>query len=178
MQPNSANLIPLAIPVPPDPLLEQAVGYTRNARYFATWWQPEGDEAMVSDGIVTATGQWIGYLAFVEHSRVYPELSKYELGASDCNAQYWLVIDREEHKAYVTSPMDAQKFLTSQWPEEAITLDPAQMDQLFEALDRWFAEDRQATVGDVLAWMETNRIAVAALQAWLNETEITTRNTQ
>jgi hypothetical protein len=65
----------------------------------------------------------------------------------------------------------------AKWPEEAITLNPAQMDQLLEALDRWLAEDRQATVGDVLAWMEANRKAVAALQVWLNETEITTRNT-
>jgi hypothetical protein len=177
METNAANLNPLSIPVPPVPLLEEALGYTRKARFFATWWQPEGDEAMVSDGIVTATGEWVGYLAYVEHPRIDPELSRYELGASDCPAQFWLVIDRVECKAYVARPADAQKFLAGQWPEEAITLNPAQMDQLLEALDRWLVEDRQATVGDVLAWMEANQKAVAALQAWLNEMEITTRNT-
>ncbi|NMC84435.1 MAG: hypothetical protein GYA58_04030 [Anaerolineaceae bacterium] len=177
MEINTANLIPLSVPVPPVPLLEEALGYTRKARFFATWWQPEGDEAMVSDGIVTATGQWIGYLAYIEHPRIYSELCRYELGASDCPAQFRLVIDRVERKGYVARPADAQKFLARQWPEEATTLNPAQMDQLLEALDRWLAEDRQATIGDVLAWMEANQNAVAALQAWLNETEITTRNT-
>jgi len=176
METKMENLIPLAIPVPPDPLLEQAVGYTRKARFFATWWQPEGDEAMVSDGIVTATGQWMGYLAYVEHSRVYPGLMTYELGASDCSAEFWLVIDREERKAFVARPWEAQKFLASQWPETSISLKPEQMDELIAALDRWLSEDRNATVGDVLEWMEANRKAVEALQDWLNEPEKTTRS--
>jgi hypothetical protein len=157
--------------------LEEALGYARGARYFATWWQPEGDEAMISDGFVTAMGQWIGFLAYVEHPRIDPELSHYELGASDCPAQFWLVIDREDRKAYVARPADAQKFLVSQWPEEATLLNPVQLDQILEALDRWLAEDRQATVGDVMAWMEANQKAAAALRAWLDEMEITTRRT-
>ena len=174
---NNANLTPLSIPVPPEPRLEQAVGYNGKARFFATWWQPEGDEAMVGDGIMTSTGQWMGYLAYVEHARVYSELMNYELGASDCPAEYWLLIDRQERKAYVTSPEGAQKFLASQWPEEEITLSPAQMDEMLATLDRWLAEDRQATVGELLAWMEANQKAIAALKTWLNEAEITPRMT-
>jgi len=45
-----------------------------------------------------------------------------------------------------------------------------------EALDRWLSEDRNATVGDVLEWMEANRKAVEALKDWLNEPEKTTRS--
>ena len=54
------TLTVLAIPVPPEPILEQAVGYRndRNAHYLALWWEPCGDEAMVSDGFITFTGHW------------------------------------------------------------------------------------------------------------------------
>ena len=177
MDDSTKTLIPIDMPVPPDPLLEQALGYTRQARYIATWWQPEGDEAMISDGIVTATGQWMGYLAYIEHPRVYPALTPYELGASDCPAEFWLVIDRDERKAFVARPWEAQKFLSRQWPEAQISLKPEQMGDLMEALDRWLAEDRNATVGEVLEWMEANRKAVDTLKNWLNDTEMITRNT-
>lgn len=177
MDMNSTDLTLLTIPVPPEPLLEQAIGYNGKARFFATWWQPAGDEAMVSDGVMSAIGQWMGYLAYVEHARVYPELTNYELGASDCPAEYWLIVDRLERKAFVTQPAAAQKFLASQWPQQSLTLDAASMDKVVEALDRWLAEDRQATVADVLAWMEANQKAIAALQTWLNATEITPRMT-
>ena len=177
MKTNTTNLIPLAIPVPPDPLLEKALGYTRQARFFATWWQPEGDEAMVSDGAVTATGQWMGYLAYVQHPRVHPALGNYELGGSDGSAEFWLVIDREERKAFVARPREAQKFLAGQWPEAAVSLKPEQMNALMEALDRWLAESHNATVGEVLEWMEANQKAVEALKNWLNDTEMMTRIT-
>lgn len=50
-------------PVPPEPILENAVGYhnQRGARHIALWWEPAGDEVMVSDGFVTFTGHWPGY---------------------------------------------------------------------------------------------------------------------
>ena len=49
------TLTVLAIPVPPEPILEQVVGYRndRNAHYLALWWEPYGVEAMVSDGFIT-----------------------------------------------------------------------------------------------------------------------------
>ena len=48
-------MLQLNIPVPPAPLLEQAMGYQnyRNAHFLALWWEPCGDEVMVSDGLVT-----------------------------------------------------------------------------------------------------------------------------
>ena len=92
-----------AIPVPPSPVLEQAVGYENNkgARYLALWWEPGGDEAMVSDGYVTFTGHWPGYLAYVHHPSVYPYLVTYNLGSSDDLAEYRLVIDLQERQAFV-----------------------------------------------------------------------------
>ena len=63
---------PLNIPVPPEPILEQAVGFQndRNVRYLALWWEPAGDEAMLSDGFVTFTGHWPGYMAFIHHKSI------------------------------------------------------------------------------------------------------------
>ncbi|HMN13796.1 MAG TPA: hypothetical protein PKD55_15900, partial [Bellilinea sp.] len=56
-QSNGWNLIPLSIPVPPAPLLEQAVGYPRGegARYLALLWEACGDEGMVSDRYISFT---------------------------------------------------------------------------------------------------------------------------
>ena len=80
----------LNIPVPPAPVLEQAVGYRnyRGARYLALWWAPCGDEAMVSDGLVTFTGLWPGYLAYVQHRAVHPQVAAYHLGSSEDPAEY------------------------------------------------------------------------------------------
>ena len=58
---NQMTVLP--IPVPPAPILEQAVGYQndRHARFLALWWEPCGDEVMVSDGFVTFTGSDVFY---------------------------------------------------------------------------------------------------------------------
>ena len=74
---NGWDLISLPIPVPPSPLLERAVGYQREqeARFLALWWEPCGDEVMVSDGYISFTGHWPGYLTYVQHPRIYPHLA-------------------------------------------------------------------------------------------------------
>src|SRR5512133_3103442 len=118
MLPNE-TFTPLTIPVPPDPLLEQALGYTGQARFFATWWEPCGDEAMVSDGRTTATGEWQGFLAYVQHPIIYPALYRVDLGSSETEAKAWLGIDRQERKACIAKPKDARAFLAQQWPQSA-----------------------------------------------------------
>ena len=104
------QLTQLDIPVPPAPILEQAVGYenTHNARYLSLWWEPAGDEAMVSDGFVTFTGHWAGYLAFIHHKLLYHHLAIYNLGSSDDPAEYRLVVDLQERKAYIAKTCDAE----------------------------------------------------------------------
>jgi hypothetical protein len=46
-------------------LLKADEGYPDDAgaRYLALWWKCSGDEAMLSDGSMTTTGNWEGYLA-------------------------------------------------------------------------------------------------------------------
>lgn len=171
MNTNTANLIPLTVPVPPEPLLEDALGYTGKARYFAAWWQPEGDESMTGDGLTTTTGQWMGYLSYIQHARVAPMLMNYCLGSSDGPADHWLIFDRQERKAYIALRHAAQKFLSSQWPTPTSPINAKTLEELGHVINRWLSADNDVTVADVLAWMESNRKAVAALDTWLDEQE-------
>ncbi len=170
MLPNE-TFTTLSIPVPPGPLLEQALGYTGQARFFAAWWEPCGDEAMVSDGCTTATGEWQGFLAYVQHPSIYPALVRIDLGSSETEAQAWLVIDRQERKAWIAKPKDARAFLGQQWPQSEQVLHIQDLDQLLELVVDRFQQMDTVTVQDVMCWMENTQKAVAALTAWLNEQE-------
>ena len=172
MLPNE-TFTTLSIPVPPDPLLEQALGYTGQARFFATWWEPCGDEAIISDGRTTATGEWQGFLAYVQHPIIYPALYRIDLGSSETEAKAWLVIDQQERKAWIATPKDARSFLAQQWPQcgpgSAPILHIEDLDQLLDLVIDQFKQMDTVTVQDVMHWMETTQKAVAALTAWLNE---------
>lgn len=168
MLPNE-TFITLSIPVPPEPILEQALGYTGQARFMGTWWEPCGDEAMVSDGRITATGEWQGFLAYVHHPLIRPTLFTFDLGSSESEAEVWLVIDRQERKAWIAKPKDARTFLAHQWPQSEQILHIKDLDQLLELVVDQFRQMDTVTVQDVMHWMENTQKAVAALTAWLNE---------
>jgi len=171
----------LKIPVPPAPVLEQAVGYRnyRGARYLALWWacarasgpgEPCGDEAMVSDGLVTFTGLWPGYLAYVQHRTVHPQVAAYNLGSSVDPAEYRLVIDLEERLAFITPCNEAERFLTSQWgnpQEKPVTMSPADM-------EKWLADLAEQlshfpSMDELLSQMAEDQKHVETLQHWLDE---------
>lgn len=63
------TLTQLPIGAGPAGLLEQAIGYSGQARFWATWWG-SGDEAYYADGNVEATGDWMGYQAFTDHPAI------------------------------------------------------------------------------------------------------------
>jgi hypothetical protein len=161
------------IPVPPSPVLEQAVGYENNkgARYLALWWEPGGDEAMVSDGYVTSPGHWPGYLAYVHHPSVYPHLATYNLGSSDDLAEYRLIIDLQERQAFIFRSQEAINLLASQWETETdhletVTLSSKDIEDLFkEFVDQVFVPP---TIDELEQRMEADRIAVETLSRWLN----------
>ena len=162
----------LNIPVPPAPVLEQAVGYRnyRGARYLALWWEPCGDEAMVSDGLVTFTGLWPGYLAFVQHRAVHPQVSAYNLGSSEDPAEYRLFIDLEERLAFIAPCREAERLVTSQWgnpQEKPVTISPAEMEtwlaDLTEQLSHFPSMD------ELLSQMAEDQKHVETLQHWLDD---------
>jgi|GEM_PF-653117 len=159
----------LAVPVPP--MLEKAIGYDGDARFVSFYWMPGGDEAYYDDGQRAGTGNWQGYLAFVQHPTVHPEIAHYQLGSSDSEAHHSLVLDRQERKLYVSSMKYARTFLAHQWPKS----EPIHMtSEEWEALQtRIIAEMKQKQqdldIGEIQRRIEEQYQLVEALQNWLNQ---------
>jgi len=169
---NGWAMIPLSIPVPPTPLLERAVGYQRETegRFLTMWWEPCGDAAMVSDGLVSFTGHWPGYLTYVQHPRIYPHLAAYNLGSSEGEAEYHLVIDRQEGAAYILPARQAGKLLSMQW-ERGERLEIPQVLSLHDleaVLQKIAQEWRAPSTAEVMARMKEDQAAVQALRDWLD----------
>ena len=162
----------LRIPVPPASILERAVGYQnqKNARYLALWWEPCGDEVMVSDGIVSFTGHWPGYLAYVQHPLVAPGLFNYNLGSSEDFATHRLLIDLDTRQALVVLADEGERILSSQWEQQPrnppVTLF---MEDLEPVLREW-ARNLQADVSmeAVMSRMAEDQKAVDMLRAWMD----------
>lgn len=162
----------LRIPVPPASILERAVGYQnqRHARYLALWWEPCGDEVMVSDGIVSFTGHWPGYLAYVQHPLVAPALFRYNLGSSEDFATHRLLIDLDMRQAFVFLAAEAERILSSQWDQQPrnppVTLF---MEDLEPVLREW-ARSLQADVSmeAVMSRMAEDQKAVDTMRAWMD----------
>ena len=76
---------------------------------------PAGDEAMVSDGrLVSFTGHWPGYLAYVQHRHVFHHLAACPLGSSEEPARVKLIIDLHERKGLAAMETEAERFLSAQ----------------------------------------------------------------
>lgn len=166
------QLTQLNIPVPHAPILEQAMGYRnyRNARFLALWWEPCGDEAMVSDGLVTFTGLWPGYLAYVQHRAVHSQLAGYNLGSSEDPAEYRLIFDLEERRAYIATCRETENFLTSQWgnlQEKPVTISQTEMEKLLADLTEQLSHF--PSMDELLSQMAEDQQNVKTLLQWLDE---------
>lgn len=105
------------VSVPVFPWFVEAFGYRGNARFVAFYWVPAGDEVTYDDGTRSGTGDPWAFLAYRRHRAVQPELSRYNLGSSDCEADDWLIFDTETHAATVAPAAAARSFLRSQHPK-------------------------------------------------------------
>lgn len=110
-----------------------------------------------------------GFLAYVQHPVIYQALYRIDLGSSETEAKAWLVIDRQERKAWIAKPKDARAFLSQQWPQSDQILHIQDLDQLMNLVIDRFQQIDTVTVQEVMHWMENTQKAVAALTAWLNE---------
>ena len=162
----------LCIPVPPTPILERAVGYQNqhNAHFLALWWEPCGDEVMVSDGIVSFTGHWPGYLTYVQHSLIAPALINYNLGSSEGFATHRLLIDLDSRQAFVVLAAEAERILSSQWERQPRNPPVTLFMEDLEPLLREWAKSLQAEVSmeQVLSRMAEDQKAVDTLRVWLD----------
>lgn len=175
------QMTPIDIPVPPAPLLEQAVGYRnyRKAHYLALWWDPCGDEAMVSDGLLTFTGLWSGYLAFVQHGAVHLHLAAYNLGSSENSADFHLVIDLDERRAFISPSKEADHLLATQWQratdgvcplsaqEVSLSLSSTDMEKWLEGLEQQLLHF--PSMAELLSQIAEDEKCVAALEQWLDD---------
>ena len=110
-----SDLTQLNVPVPP--MLAKAMGYRGEARFVSFQWTPYGDEADYSDGRGSGTGDWQGFLAFIHHPAVSPQLKGYDLGSSDSEATHALILDQEQQILFIAPAREAEKFLQNQWPK-------------------------------------------------------------
>jgi hypothetical protein len=78
------------------------------------WWTPLGDELMFSDGAVTPTGNYRGWLSFCVHPVTRLFLNAYELGSSEPEAEHWLLGDRHLATVEVGSAHDVRALLATQ----------------------------------------------------------------
>ena len=158
-------------PVPPQ--LEAAVEYRGDARYFAIYWTPAGDEAMVTDGRTTHDGCWFGYQAFVDHPLMMLALAghHYDLGSSDTDATHWLIIDRDTRTLALAPRPHAEAFLIQQHPALS-TLHLTRADWLAviqAASAQWQAHLTQTTVLDIRARLDAQHQVIREMGTWLTE---------
>lgn len=162
----------LRIPVPPAPILERAVGYQnqKNARYLSLSWEPCGDEVMVSDGIVSFTGHWPGYLAYVQYPLVALALFNYNLGSSEDFATHRLLIDLDLRQAFVVLAAESERILSSQWEQKPRNPPVTLFMEDLEPLLREWASSLQADVSTeaVVNRMAEDQKAVDTLRAWMD----------
>jgi hypothetical protein len=97
-------------------MLSKAMGYTGEARFVSFQWTAYGDEAVYSDGRLSANANWEAFLAYILHPAVYPSLQDYDLGSSEREAEHVLILDREKLEVLIAPAKDAQTFLAEQWP--------------------------------------------------------------
>ena len=125
---------------------------------------------MVSDGFVTFTGHWPGYLAYIQHRHVYHHLAACPLGSSEEPARMKLIIDLLERKGMVALAREADRFLAAQWqpkdiPERTLVLNSSDLEDL---VDHFIQQHPVPSMEEVMRRMEEDRQHVAALQHWLD----------
>jgi hypothetical protein len=96
-------------PVPP--MLERALGYAGAHRYVAFYWTPSGDELIYDDGVVSADGDWSGWLTFQHHPLIQPHLRALDLGSSETEAVDWLLLDRRKRELLAGRASRVRQFL-------------------------------------------------------------------
>jgi hypothetical protein len=163
------GLTSLRVPVPP--MLEQALGYPGSARFVSFHWTPSGDEADYDDGQRSGTGNWQGFLAFVQHPIVHPFLTDYDLGSSESDARHALILDRHERKLSIASITDADTFLAQQWPKlPAVHLTREEWEALqTKVITTMKRKEQLIDMEEIHRRIEAQYAVVEALQHWLNQ---------
>ena len=184
------DLRPFEIFAPVPPMLAEACGYSGevfghplNARYVGFCWQRSGDEACYDDGKSSGTGEYAGFLAYVEHQKVAVHLRHCDWGSSETLPRHMLVLDQTEHRLYALPVRVAHHFLTQQWgwqrsqgSESDPVLRVESLDELTAALDvdSWQGVTPPVDINErVMAAMQRQEQLIHDLIEWLSKQQKT-----
>lgn len=173
MNVENTSLKKLAVQAPP--MLCEAIGYPGPARYVAFYWTPCGDEIMYSDGRLSTDGHWHAWLLFTRHKGVAPHIAPYNLGSSDEEATYWLLVDQKTCALYVGMPSEVLRALRGQYADQAPASE-AQGDDIpieitledFRGLIDSFVEVSGPQPGEIIEAMRKQDALTEELRAWLD----------
>lgn len=155
--------------VPPNPILERALGYNGQGRWIATWWEPGCDECLINDGSICFNGNNDGYLLYISRLS-QAQILQYNFGWSDSQAEFHLLFDLEQRRVYAAPAHDAMLFLRDQWPKcEVIQLTEEQWNQLQRRLETELKQISLMSSSKIRAEWEERQAALSALRAWFNQ---------
>ena len=127
---------------------------------------------MVSDGLVTFTGLWPGYLAYVQHKSIRTLLTGVNLGSSENPADYHLIIDLVERRAFVAPCKVADRFQATQWKqgvkqEKPLSLSSEEMEEWVEQLEQQLLHF--PSMDELMSQIAEDDKLVAELEQWLDD---------
>ena len=161
-----SDLTQLNVPVPP--MLAKAMGYRGEARFVSFQWTPYGDEADYSDG--RGSGDWQGFLAFIHHPAVSPQLKGYDLGSSDSEATHALILDQEQQILFIAPAREAEKFLSEQWPKEPpIRMSTEEYSPLVMKALKNVKPPKDVSIKEIQRRIDEQYALVEELQQWLDK---------
>ena len=164
--PTAGRMVRLPLPLPP--MLLDAAGYTGGARYVALFWMPYGDELMLADGQITATGWWPAFTTLAHHPLGQIILGPFELGSSDSEAAHWLLADRLAGTLDVGLELDVRQLLATQPSELAAAAHELGADRVRRLLIDQFKTPRALSPTEVHAQLERSRRLLDELRDWLD----------
>jgi hypothetical protein len=183
------ELRPFRLYVPVPPMLAESLGYTGQvfgrplvAHWVGFYWESSLDKVKYDDGRTSGTGEYTGYQAFVDHSKVAVHLRQFDFESSETRPSHYLILDRAEHRLYALPVQLAQLFLQQQWSEQdqssedqpglSVPLQVASVEDLTAVLDldTW-QEVTQPTDfhAQVMVAMQRQDQLVYELVVWLDE---------
>lgn len=150
------------------PRLPLAVGYRGGARWVALY--VSSDHAMYNDGAGSGTGDTSLFLAYKRHRVVVPHLAGAHLGSADEEARDWLLVDQAELLLYLAEPVEARRFLTSQWPRHAVPLEDTQAELALLLENDWQEKPVPSNWREWLAQaVRESRVNYRLMQQWLDQ---------
>jgi len=103
---------------------------------------------------------------------VHPHLTDFNLGSSECPADYHLIIDLVDRQAFVTSCKVADRFQATQWKQGVKQEKPLSLSS--EEMERWVEELEQQllhfpSMDELMLQIAEDEKLVAALEHWLDD---------